>query len=241
MKSSWLLAGGAFALLATSQSARAADHLDGPAASADPSADVTDLFAWTDADGTHVNLVLNVFPAATTSSKFSNNVQYVIHTQSRAAFAIPAGTPRSTLDIICTFNAAQAISCWAGSEYVTGDASASAGITSSSRKLKVFAGLRDDPFFFNLDGFKATAAAVRGAKASLVANNKFDAAGCPALDPGTATTLVNQLKTASGGGPPQDHFNGLNVLSIVVQVDKSLLNSGNNTLLSVWASTHRAP
>ena len=234
MKRVWLIAGGAIALLVSSAPLRAADHLDGPAASADPSADLTDVFAWTDADGKHVNLIANVFAAASTTSKFSNTVQYVIHTTSRAAFAIPAVAPTASLDILCTFDATQKISCWAGSEYLTGDASNTAGISSASGKLKVFAGLRDDPFFFNLDGFKATASIVRSAKGSLT----FDAAGCPALDAPTSSALVNQLKTAPGGGAPVDHFANLNVLSIVVQVDKSLVTTGGS-LMSVWAATYR--
>jgi hypothetical protein len=229
MKRSWLSAAGAAALIALPL--QAADHTDGPAASADPAADITDLFAWTSSDGARLNLVLNVFPAASSSAKFSNTVQYVLHTTSRASYGAAAG---GTLDIVCTFDVNQRISCWAGTEYLTGDASAAAGITSSSGKLKVFAGLRDDPFFFNLDGFKATAAAVRAAKSSLT----FDAAGCPLLDANTANTLVTQLKTAPDGSAAKDHFAGLNVLSIVVSIDKSLLTKGGS-LVSVWGGTYR--
>ncbi len=227
-----ICAAAAAALLAPAM-ARAADHADGPTATADPASDITDVYAWTSSDGARVNLIMNVFPAASASSKFSNTTQYVLHTQSRASYGAAAG---GSLDLVCTFDTAQKISCWAGSEYVTGDASPKAGIASASGKLKVFAGLRDDPFFFNLDGFKATAAAVRGAKSSLT----FDAAGCPALDANTSSTLVTQLKTAPGGGAATDHFNGLNVLSIVLSVDKSLLTSGGS-LVSVWGATYRAP
>jgi hypothetical protein len=53
----------------------AADHADGPAATADPSADITDVFAWTSADGKSLNLVMGTSPFATTASKFSNTVQ----------------------------------------------------------------------------------------------------------------------------------------------------------------------
>ncbi|MEN9581807.1 MAG: hypothetical protein RJA70_4816, partial [Pseudomonadota bacterium] len=37
----------------------AADHIDSPAAVAEPAADITDLYAWMDADAKHLNLVLN--------------------------------------------------------------------------------------------------------------------------------------------------------------------------------------
>jgi hypothetical protein len=220
--------------------AHAADHLDGPVASADPASDITDVFAWTSADGTKLNLVMDVFPSATTASKFSDATQYVFHTSSRSAFGQAA---TASEDIVCTFDTTQKISCWAGSEYVTGDASAAAGISSSDGKLHVFAGLRDDPFFFNLDGFKDAAADVKSA----VAANALpapDPAGCFNLgDPGTSGTIANTLvadltHTSHGAAPPVDHFAGMNVLAIVIQVDLSIVNQGG-PVVSVWGSTNR--
>ena len=213
--------------------ALAADHQDGPAATADPSADITDVFAWMSADASMVNLVMDVFPFATGTPQFSNAVQYVFHTSSQASFgAAVAGT----VNVICTFDTAQNISCWAGDEYVTGNASATTGLSSASGKLRVFAGLRNDPFFFHLDGFKNTVATVTAAKGGLT----FDTNGCPMLDMPTSTLLVTQLMTAPDGGPPQDHFLGANLLAIVVQLDKSILTAGG-PLVSVWAATHVSP
>jgi hypothetical protein len=219
--------------LFTAPLALAADHQDGPAATADPSADITDVFAWMSSDASKVNLVMDVFPFATGTPMFSNTVQYVFHTSSRPSYGVAAA---ATVNVICTFNTAQTISCWAGDEYVTGDASSTAGLTSASGKLKVFAGLRNDPFFFNLDGFKATAADVTAAKGSL----SFDSNGCPLLDGPTSTALVTQLRTAPDGGAPKDHFLAANLLALVVQLDKSVLTSGG-PLVSVWAATHVAP
>ena len=218
----------------------AADHTDGPMASADPAADITDLFAWTSADGKSLNLAMDVFPAASATSKFSDAVQYVFHTASRPAFGMPAGARQ---DIVCTFDSAQRISCWAGSSYVTGDASNTAGLASGDGKLRVFAGLRDDPFFFNLDGFKD---AVADVKATAAANGlpAPDAAGCYNLgNPGTSGTIANALvkdltHTSHGANPPVDHFAGLNVLAIVLTVDLSIVNQGG-PVVSVWGSTNR--
>jgi len=213
--------------------ALAADHQDGPAATADPAADITDIFAWMSPDASMVNLVMDVFPFATGTPKFSNTVQYVFHTSSRASFGAAVG---GTLNVICTFDTSQTISCWAGNEYVTGDASSTTGLSSASGKLKVFAGLRNDPFFFNLDGFKATAAIVTAVKGTLTPGPD----GCPLLDGPTSSLLVTQLGSAPDGGPPQDHFLGANLLAIVVQLDKSILTSGG-PLVSVWAATHVSP
>ena len=89
-----------FALLALAVSlgeaapAGAADRRDGPAASADPAADISDLYAWTGGD--KVYLALTVSPAATESSKFSTKVYYVFHTSSRQTVAAVTSTPSTS-------------------------------------------------------------------------------------------------------------------------------------------------
>jgi hypothetical protein len=211
--------------------ALAADHQDGAAVLTDPATDINDVFAWTSTDGTKLNLVMDVFPAATTAAKFSNVAQYIFHTTSSPAYGMAAA---GSEDILCTFDTTQVISCWGGGEYVHGDASVTSGIASTNGKLRVFAGLRDDPFFFNLDGFKATATAVHNAAGSL----SFDPAGCPALDATTSNALVTQLRSAPGGGAPTDHFQTFNTLAIVVQIDRSLVTKGGSTV-GVWASTNK--
>jgi hypothetical protein len=217
---------------------RAADHGDSPAAAADPTADITDLFAWMNNDATKVNLVMDLYTNAPTTAKFSDQVLYTFHVTSKASFGATTGTATA---ITCSFTTAQIASCWVGNaDYVTGDASATggdggvgAGITSASGKTKVFAGVRDDPFFFNIDGYHATVAAVETAAPGLT----VDAAGCPTVDATTSMTLVNQLKTAPDGSAAKNFFAGYNVLALVVQIDKTLVNSGGS-ILSVWASTN---
>ncbi len=228
----WLVAVGVLAVGLIGGPVRAADHADGPTASADPSADITDVFAWMSADAGKVYLVMDLVRNASATSKFSDSVQYVFHTTSRASFG---GTAAPEVDVICTFNTAQKIQCWAGKEaYLSGDASNPSGIVSADGKLKVFAGLRDDPFFFNLAGFKETGKTVANAASSLT----FDPAGCPQLDAPTAMALVTQLQTAPGGGPAVDNFAQFNVLAIVVAVDKSILTKGG-PILGVWGGTYR--
>ncbi len=228
----WLgsaLAAGA-AILGYSVVAQSADHLDSPAAVAEKTADITDVYSWM--DGNNVVMVMNVAPAAAPTEKFSDKVQYVIHTGSGK---FPA--PTDTVDIIATFDATQKIQLWVGTTvYLTGDASQSAGLSSTDGKVKVFAGPRSDPFFFNLVGFKHTIETVKGAAGGLT----FDPAGCPNnIDVPTSAALVNSLKTNDDGGAPNDFFKDLNVLSIVVSVDKALVTKGG-TDLGVWASTHKA-
>src|SRR5215831_16142257 len=219
-------------MLCLSQSSRSADHVDGPAASADPAADITDVLAWMSPDAKSVFLIMSLVRNATTASKFSDSVQYVFHTTSRPSFGAP---PSPEVTIICTFNQAQIIQCWAGNdEYVTGDASIIDGIVSDDVKFRVFAGLRNDAFFFNLAGFRETGRTVARVAESL----QFDPAGCPLLDAATAAALVGQLQTAPGGGPAVDGFAHFNVLALVVSIDKSLVTKGG-PIVSVSGSTNR--
>ena len=228
---------GALALTVTTVAswAIAADHRDAPGTTADPAADINDVYSWVDGD--NVVLVMTVSPEATQKTKFSNAVQYVFHTESHSAF----GLPGTALDIICTFDEAQAIQCWAGTdEYVTGDASVATGLGSTSKKFKVFAGLRDDPFFFNLEGFKAAAGTVITAL-GMEPPPPIDAAGCPSIDAATSMALVETLSTDPLSEPPnqpaKDNFAGFNTLAIVISIDKTLVTEGGK-VMSVWGSTN---
>jgi len=210
----------------------AADHIDGPQASADPSADITDVFAWMTPDAQRVILVMDLVRNADVGSRFSDSVQYVFHTTSQPSFG---AAPSGDVPVICQFDPQQRVSCWAGdAAFVTGDASSLTGITSTNGRLRVFTGLRNDPFFFNLAGFRETARTVTAAAGTLT----FDAAGCPALDAATSAALVSQLQHAPGGGSAVDAFANFNVIAIVVEVDKSILTS-NGPILSVAAATYR--
>lgn len=219
------------ASLATAPKALAADHLDSPSVTADAAADITDVYSFM--KGTNVVLVLNVTPLANSNSKFSDKTQYVFHTESTDAF----GTPGMQKDIIATFSTDQTIQLWVGSDvYLTGNASATAGLASADGKVKVFAGLRDDPFYFNLDGFTDVVKAVD--MAEMGGGLTADAAGCPNVG-ATGPVLANMLNhTMNGTMPPKDFFAGLNVLSIVVEIDKTLVNQGG-PLLAVWGSTNK--
>ncbi|MBV8761485.1 MAG: DUF4331 family protein [Deltaproteobacteria bacterium] len=210
-------------------------------------ADITDVYAWMSTDGSKVNLIMNVSPGDPGTRHFDNTVQYVWHVNSVDQFG--STTPTET-KVICTFASDTSIQCWVGADkdYVKGDPSNTAGLTSADGKLKVFAGRRSDPFFFNLNGFKDAVATVEAA----VAGGQITSAtvdGCPHITPPVATLLRGKLDEQAVGsaathppcsGSDVDCFKRFDVMSIVVQVDKSLLNSGANTLVRVWGSTHAA-
>ena len=206
-------------LLAATPDLHAAHHVDGPAVQRDPAADIADLFAWTTSDADRINLVLTI-PAAA----FSDAVQYAFRIESSEAY----GQAGVVTDVICTFNALQRVECWVGDDdYVTGDASSETGLSSDSGLVKVFAGPRDDPFFFNSTGFNAVRTTVRDAAHALT----FDGAGCPVLDADTSQSLLAQLATGT------NTFVG-SILALVLQIDQRLINEGGD-IVAVWGSTHR--
>src|SRR5262249_61172688 len=127
--------------------AGAADHQDGAAVLTDPASDINDVFAWTSPDGSKLNLVMDVFPFATTAARFSDVVQYVFHTSSSAGYGMATGASE---DIICTFDSSQMISCWGAGEYVHGNASTTGGVARSHGEVEVFPGLPGHPFLLHL-------------------------------------------------------------------------------------------
>lgn len=218
------------ALVATSAAAfsAASDHGDSPSALADPAADIGDMYSWM--DGGRFVMVMNIFPGAPAGAKFSDQVQYWFHTQSGQTL----GDAASTLDAVCTFDISQNIQCWAGDEYVSGDASNTKGLKSESGKLKVFAGLRDDPFFFNIDGFSDSIKLI----SEFLGMQNPDAAGCPSVDQATSGITLSKLTKDGMNGPAKDGFAGKNVLSIVLSLDKSMVNTGG-PMVSVWGATRK--
>lgn len=226
-------AGVIVALLGFATIARSSDHQDGPQASFNLAADIADVYAWTSADGTKVNLVLDVFPFAIPQNKFSPSYQYVFHTESTSKI----GTPGTPLDIICTFDDQQNISCWLGEvDYVNGNASNPVGLVSLHQKMQVFAGFRDDPDFWNRAGFQQFAANVKSSFGGFT----YDDAGCPLLSDAQASATETVLQSGLGGAPPSDAFAKANILSIVMSVDRATLTAGG-PILAVWASTRRSP
>lgn len=212
----------------------AADHGDSPAAASEPAADITDLYAWMSADAAQLNLVMGVYSDAGPNATFSDAVTYVFSVTSSAAYGAGNQEPAR---VLCKFLAdGVQVECWLGNEYVIGDPTDPAGIVSDNGGMRVFAGRRDDPFFLEYDGFLNTVDAAVDAVAT-GAVTEFDR-GCPVLTPEQGGALRGLLTSGNDGARASNTFAGQSILALVVQVDKSLVNSGG-PVLGVSASTHR--
>lgn len=196
----------------------AADHIDAPAVTGQTT-DITDVYAFQGATTTNMVLVVNtqglLAPgAATTAAKFDANtlIEFNIdnngdNVEDLVIQAIYDGTNMK-------FYGPVAPSATGTKSKLEGNVTASVAVTANgaaavvgtgTNGMQVFAGPRDDPFFFDLTQFKKIIA-------------------------GTATGFNN---------PGVDAFAGTNVLSIVVELPKALLNPPASGKISVWAETKK--
>jgi hypothetical protein len=231
----------AAALLVTSRPSYAADHGDAASLATNKAADITDVYAWMSADHAKLNLIMDVSPSAAAGDHFGTTILYAFHVQASAGYGMAPTAPPT--EIVCKFASDTSVQCWLGaSEYVAGDPSSPSGLASADGKVKIFAGQRNDPFFFNINGFKHVVSAVEGAAANL--GPLADGHGCYDLHAAgpqgsnLGAVLVGYLAhDTDGTSAPQDNFAGKNVNAIVIQADASLFTAGGSTL-GVWASTN---
>src|SRR5262249_40209042 len=160
--------------------------------------------------GRHLNLVMTIV-----GHEFAPELEYAFHIDSGKRF----GTTTATTTIRCRVPAANLIECRAGdAAYARGDARQSVGI--HGKHLRVFAGLRDDPFFNNVKGSRD---AYQVAARALRDGTTTDAAGCPRLTTSTSATLLDTWRHTDGG-PASNFLVGWTPASIVVAVDLEVVN-----------------
>ncbi|MBL7775344.1 MAG: DUF4331 family protein [Saprospiraceae bacterium] len=194
----------------------AADHIDAPAVSS-TSSDITDFYAFASPENSN-NLVFVcntqglLDPAATSAARFDEQVMLEFNIDN-------TGDNVEDLVIQATFKDGKVQvygpvrpdNTGTISKIQSGGPSVSANITAygasptvgSANGMKVFAGPRDDPFFFDLTQYTA-------------------------IIGGTATGFNN---------PGSDTFAGTNVLSLVVEVPKSMLGAAAS--LNTWVESKR--
>ena len=217
----------------------AADHLDAPTAKHDARIDITDLYAFKSGSGT--TLVLNVnpltSPANSKMARFSTSAiyEFKVDTSGDAvadiAYRIRFNRTRTAADgavfqdfvVRRATGAAARVNEWSGAVIAIGGTTGyhrSARVYPTIGGGKAFAGVRDDPFFFDLPGFVQF-------KGELLKGNTT--LGSPG---GGAGSLL-------GGFTGNDTFAGTNVSSIALWVpDRFLGGTGRN--IGIWGTTSYA-
>ncbi|MEY2900988.1 MAG: hypothetical protein RLY89_94 [Bacteroidota bacterium] len=195
----------------------AADHIDTPAVT-NQTTDITDLYVFRAADPANLVFVANsqglTSPANTANLKFDENTVLEFNIDKN-------GDNIEDLVIQCKYDAASnkmqvygpiAPSATGTKSKLEGTVTAEVAVTAygsaavtgtGTTGIKVFAGPRDDPFFFDLNRYKAILA-------------------------GTAPGFSN---------PGTDTFAGTNVLSVVVEVPKTMIGATGN--INVWLETKK--
>jgi hypothetical protein len=216
-----LPAGAAIALTGGPTGAGAADHLDAPGLTppgGDVRLDLTDIYPFRSGAG-HTALVLNVngFSKPGQQAAFATGIPSVAATkrvtynlrvdnngdaQQDVVLAVGFGEPnqQGVQKLQVRRN---------GKVILNGKTSAFGGVRVNKGKgIRAFAGMRDDPFFFDLQGFLNILSTEPG-KSFL---------GCKA--------------------PRPDAFAGSNVSSIVLDLKSSLLTRRGSSKIGVWATTN---
>jgi len=204
--------------------AHASDHLDSPATVANPQADIADVYAWTSPDRKHLNLAMTI-----QGHSFSDKIDYAIHIDSGNAF----GHTTSSTSIVCHFARATEVRCELGSaDSVNGDPTNLKGLEGKQHLIRLYAGLRDDPFYNNIKGLVS---AYQTAGAAIKSGARVDAGGCAHFDPDTVKAIHEQM-THTDGGPAQNFLYKWSVSAIVISVNLRAVTTGGK-VLAVWGST----
>lgn len=216
------------ATLLAAGTATAADHRDSPSLdpldttspTANPNADlredINDLYAFMNPNNAEeLILVLTVFRDAQPDTTFSTTITHDFLIESSVTANSPA---TASMRLSCVFPTVTEVTCTL-LENVT--ATSTVGATDQTFQqggMRVYAGLREDPFFFNGPGLNMT----------LPEGEEF-----ADMSPG----LMFQAAADANGGQA-DAFAGENTLAIVVGVDRDLLTMNQAApVLKIWAAT----
>jgi hypothetical protein len=155
----------------------ASDHLDGPATTQHRVTDLTDLYAFPTPDRPgFLTIILDAYPAVAPNGHFSDKVDYTIHlrraairsgdhsgfdTQDEVAIHCSFGTPDDDAAHTATCQTEGGLRVTVGTNQVSPSPISQGGAVAP---LRLYAGHRSDPFFFN-----AVFAAAYAQKGRLVA------------------------------------------------------------------------
>jgi hypothetical protein len=215
-----LLTAFAAAALITGGIIYAADHIDTPAVT-NQTTDITDLYVFRAQDPNNLVFVANtqglLTPGSTAAAKFDENtlIEFNIDIngdnvedkliQCKYDAASNSMTVYGPVDPSEKGTRSKLEGSITASAVVTAYGAGAPTIGTGATGVKVFAGPRDDPFFFDLTQFKKILA-------------------------GTATGFLP-------AGMASDAFAGTNVLSVVVEVPKTLIGATGN--INVWLETKK--
>ena len=226
-----LLASVLFPLALAAGVATAADHAESPGADADPAADLADVFLFISPENPR-RLVASItfggrpLPRSRIDTAFycDPRVIYVLNIDRANAAGVFANTP--AVRVVAKFGASVTTGrCGIQLENVPGAGGTFSGpieaVVNSPSGLRAFAGLRNDPFFFDAEGYNGMVAAFAG----------------PAPPGGYVASSFGL-----GSRARRDSFANRNVSVIVFEMDIDALapaSGGSRPKIQAWATTAR--
>lgn len=210
------------AVLATSVSVMSADHAESPGADADPSADLADVFIFPSPQQSGRTVGAITFggrsaPRSRIDGDLScdRNVLYTFNIDRESGGSFD-NVP--DVQVHARFGRNGRGECGVQIENVPGAGTVSGPVETvfESGGLRFFAGVRNDPFFFDAEGY-----------AALVAS--FAA-------PGQTGDVAGAFRL---GQPRRDSFAARNVSAIVFEMDNGAMTGGGSSRVRVWATTSR--
>jgi len=215
---------------AFSISAMPADHAESPATDADTAADIADVFIFASPDATKLVGAITFGGRPAPRSRIDGSFYCdpdVLYTYNIDR-ADASGSFDNVADfkVLIRFGKNRAGQCGIQLESVPGTSQTISGPIElelpGSNGLRAFAGLRNDPFFFDFEGFSALL-------------NTF-------ATPGQHGDLVSSFRLG-GGQPRRDSFAFRNVSAIVFEMNIDTVAprsaGGTRPKVRVWATTSR--
>lgn len=226
---------GAAGIFGISRSLAASDHQDTADVELNPTQDMTDFYAFPGSTPDRIAIVLNsqpfITPANANSASFDPNLLYQIKVDNTGD-----AVEDKVIQITFTGTGAQqqvevrgpltptvagamenVVSTTAPA--VTGAINATLG---SATGLQVYAGVRDDPFFLDLEQFFR-----------ILPDRKPATGGLSQLP---SAPTASAFRPA---GQAVNYLTGFNVASIVIELPTSMLTAGGNAKLGLWGTISR--
>lgn len=216
--------------LAVSAAVISADHAESPGADADPAADLADIFIFPSPESASKTVAAITFggraaPRSRIDGSFycDSRVLYTLHID--RADAVGNFDSVADVKVLARLARDQDGNCGLQLENVPGAGGTFSGkvesVFTSSGGMRAFAGLRNDPFFFDAEGYAALVASFAGA--------------------GQSGDVVGAFRLG-GGQARRDSFAFRNVSAIVFEMSNDVLApavGGVRPKVRVWGTTGR--
>ena len=212
----------------------ASDHQDTPEVELSPRMDINDIYAFPGASADRIVLVMTtsspITPAQSATASFDSNLLYQLKVDNTGdgvedrviQFTFSGNGASQQVQVrgpVAPLTTGMINSVVNTSPSLTGTVNTTLGAATG---MQVFVGLRDDPFFLDLEQFFR-----------IVPDRK------PVSGPLSA---LPDTPSASAWRPPGqavDYLRGINTLAFVVELPTSMLTTGGTSKIGVWGTISR--